>query len=76
MIKGQVEQSRGLGPEWDSRHQRLQRIVKFVTESCATVDSCVKDLLMSGYRDLAQDKMDAESTVIFEICHKLEEAKE
>lgn len=76
MIKGQVEQSRGLGPEWDSRHQRLQRIVKFVTESCATVGSCVKDLLMSGYRDLAQDKMDAESTAIFEICHKLEEAKE
>ena len=59
-----------------SIEQRLQRIHRFATVSCCTCSSSVKDLLMSLYRSLAQDKLDAEYTAIFEICRKLEEAKE
>jgi len=73
MVKCQFEQSRGLGPEWDARHQCRQRIDRFATVSCATCDSSsVKDLLMSLYRSLAQKELYEEYCAIFKICHDLD----
>jgi len=71
MVKCQFEQSRGLGPQWDARHQRLQRIDRFATVSCATCPSSFKDLFMSLSRTLAQEKLYEELPEMFQIYNEL-----